>query len=165
MRTAFSVGTLDNGVWRASEPGTPHPKSRLEAVAKLNDAGISCGVLIAPILPGISDDPQGLEATVRGALEAGAAFVSPILLHLRPVIREEFMPWLRSYRPDLAPAYEGIYRRSAYAPTAMRERLANQVSEIIDRLGGTRKGQRPHRTRHPAPARRSPEGWQLRLKL
>src|SRR5436309_4406616 len=94
VSTAFSIGTLDEDAWRASEPGTPHPRARMDAVAALNDAGIACGVMVAPVLPGITDDKGKLREVVRAAIDAGATHVSPILLHLRPVVREEFMGWL-----------------------------------------------------------------------
>jgi DNA repair photolyase len=90
VSTAFSIGTLDEDAWRASEPGTPHPRKRIEAVRTLNEAGIPCGVLMAPILPGITDDPRQLREVVAAAIDAGATHVSPILLHLRPGVREEF---------------------------------------------------------------------------
>ena len=62
---------LDDDIWRATEPGTPHPRKRLEAVARLNDAGVPCGVLVAPVIPGLSDSPAQLDAVVRGCVEAG----------------------------------------------------------------------------------------------
>ena len=119
LSTAFSIGTLDEDVWRRTEPGTPHPRARIESVAKLNAAGIPCGVLIAPVLPGISDDPRMLRDVVGAAIDAGATHVSPILLHLRPGVREEFLPWLREAYPELVPRYESMYERS-YAPAADR---------------------------------------------
>ncbi len=144
--TAFSIGTLDEDVWRATEPGTPHPRKRIEAVAALNDAGVPCGVLMAPILPGISDDPWQLREVVRAAIDAGATHVSPILLHLRPGVREEFMLWLAERYPDLVPRYEAMYRRP-YAPPADRNALGRRVAGIVGALGGFR----------PSPA--APERW------
>src|SRR5205823_3278767 len=85
--TALSIGTLDDDAWRRSEPGTPHPKKRMEAVEALNDAGIPCGVMVAPILPGITDDRDKLREVVSAAVDAGATHVSPIMLHLRPVVK------------------------------------------------------------------------------
>src|SRR5687767_3657541 len=95
VRANFSVGTLDDAVWKASEPGTPHPRRRVEAVRRLNDAGIPCGVLMAPILPGLSDRPEQLAEVVQACVEAGAVAITPIALHLRPGVREHFMVWLR----------------------------------------------------------------------
>lgn len=141
VSAAFSIGTLDERVWRETEPGTPHPRSRIEAVRTLNAAGIPTGVLMAPVLPGISDAPRQLRAVVEAALEAGATHVSPILLHLRPGVREEFMPWLEQHHPDLVERYRGLYTR-AYAPKAERDRLGRMVGSLV----------RTGRRRWPEPA-------------
>ncbi|MFN2556648.1 MAG: radical SAM protein [Nitriliruptorales bacterium] len=131
----FSIGTLDPEVWRATEPGTPRPESRVEAVARLREAGIPSGVLIAPIIPGISDAPQQLEAVVKAVIDAGAASVTPIVLHLRPGVKEQFLPWLEGYRPDLLADYERLYPR-AYAPKATQERIGDLVADLVARHGG-----------------------------
>lgn len=123
VTTALSVGTLDEEVWRRTEPGTPHPRRRLEAVAQLNEAGVPCGVLVAPVIPGLSDGPGQVEAVVRASLDAGAVSVTPLLLHLRPGVREHFLGELARWRPDLLPAYERLYVRP-YAPAAARRGLA-----------------------------------------
>jgi DNA repair photolyase len=102
VSAAFSIGTLDEEVWRATEPGTPTPRARIEALRALVDAGIPTGVLMAPILPGISDQPDQMRAVVEAALDAGASHVSPIMLHLRPGVREEFMPRELLYCADEA---------------------------------------------------------------
>jgi DNA repair photolyase len=143
VRCNLSIGTLDEDVWRASEPGTPPPRQRIEAVRRLNDAGIPCGVLVAPILPGISDDPAQLEAVVEAVLDAGAVSVAPILLHLRPGVREVFMPWLAGYRPDLVDRYRRLYAGS-YAPAA-GARVSQLVQELVRKHGGLPVG--PSRTR------------------
>jgi DNA repair photolyase len=137
VSTAFSIGTLDEEVWRKTEPGTPHPRKRVEAVAELNRAGIPCGVLMAPVLPGISDSPRQLRQVVEACIDAGATHVSPILLHLRPGVREEFMPWLEGAYPDLVPRYEVMYTR-AYGPNADRKALGARVAGIVRALGGLR---------------------------
>jgi DNA repair photolyase len=137
VSTAFSIGTLDEDAWRTSEPGTPHPRARIEAVRALNEAGIPCGVLMAPILPGITDDPRQLREVVAAAIDAGATHVSPILLHLRPGVREEFLPWLAETYPDLVQRYEALYRKP-YAPAAERDELERRVSGLIRSLGGVR---------------------------
>ena len=136
VRCNLSIGTLDEDVWHASEPGTPPPLRRVEAVARLNAAGIPCGVLIAPVLPGMSDSPEQLAAVVDACVEAGAVSVSPILLHLRPGVREIFMPWLEGYRPDLVARYRELYAAS-YAGPGPRARLTQTVDDLVDRLGGT----------------------------
>jgi DNA repair photolyase len=123
----FSVPTLEEKAWRASEPHTPNPRARLEAVGELNRAGIPTGVLIAPLMPGINDQPEQVERILELAAENGATGVSGIALHLRGDVRRVFMDWLRSYRPDLVPRYEELYARGAYAATAERERLVGLV--------------------------------------
>ena len=123
----FSVPTLDEKIWRETEPHTPHPRKRLEAVAKFNEAGIPSGVLVAPLMPGINDSPELVEEIVSLAEEAGATFVNGIALHLRPGVKEVFMSWLSAARPDLVPRYEDLYRDRAYAPNAERNRISALV--------------------------------------
>jgi DNA repair photolyase len=127
-RTEFvanlSVPTLDERAWRATEPHTPHPRKRLEAVGELTRAGIPTGVLIAPLMPGINDDPQQVEAILELAGEAGARSVGGVALHLRGEVREIWFDWLRQYRPDLLPRYEELYERGAYMRADERKRLA-----------------------------------------
>jgi DNA repair photolyase len=123
----LSVPTLDEKAWRATEPHTPHPRKRLEAVAQLTAAGIPCGILIAPLQPGINDDPEQVEEIVRMAEEAGASSIGGIHLHLRGEVKEIFLDWLEANRPDLVPLYERLYARGAYAPKAERERVAALV--------------------------------------
>ncbi len=126
---SLSIGTLDEEVWRRAEPGTPHPRARMEAVKALNRAGVPCGVVIAPVLPRISDSPAQLREVVRAAAEAGATHVSPITLHLRPGVKEEFMPWLEREFPDLVAGYRRMYRGSN-APKAIREAIGERVQAV-----------------------------------
>ena len=133
VRANFSIGTLDEEVWRTSEPGTPHPRKRVEAVAKLNEAGVPTGVLVAPVLPGLSDRPDQLEEVVKACVDAGAVSISPILLHLRPGVKEEYMPWLERTRPDLLPMYDELYPGS-YAPKARQRELSRSLPAYCRRL-------------------------------
>jgi DNA repair photolyase len=144
VSAAFSIGTLDEAVWRETEPGTPHPKARIDAIRTLTEAGIPTGVLMAPILPGLSDRPDQLREVVEAAIDAGATHVSPILLHLRPGVREEFLPWLEEAHPDLVPRYLEMYRHP-YGPKAMRERLGRRVTSMVAATGGIRRGVEPAR--------------------
>jgi DNA repair photolyase len=120
VHAAFSVGTVDEKVWKETEPGTPHPRRRLEAVARLNEGGVPTGVLLAPILPGLSDAPEQVAEVAQAAREAGAVSVSPIVLHLRPGVREHYLGWLGQAYPELAGLYARLYPRS-YAPKAYQE--------------------------------------------
>jgi DNA repair photolyase len=128
----LSVPTLDEKAWRETEPHTPHPRKRLEAVAELNRAGIPCGVLIAPLIPGVNDSPEQVEEILELCAEAGAASVGGICLHLRGEVRDIWFDWLREHRPDLVPRYERLYARGAYATPAERERLAAMVRDGWD---------------------------------
>jgi DNA repair photolyase len=138
VSAAFSIGTLDEGVWRETEPGTPSPRARVDALRQLVAAGIPTGVLIAPILPGISDRPEQLRAVVEAVLDAGASYASPIMLHLRPGVREEFMPWLEREHPELVHRYERLYR-SAYGSKTEREALSDRVRGSVQQHGGPRR--------------------------
>jgi DNA repair photolyase len=127
----LSVPTLDEKMWRATEPHTPSPRARLEAVGELNRAGIPTGILIAPLMPGINDSPEQVERIIEIATENGATGIGGITLHLRGEVRGIFFDWLRAHRPDLIPMYERLYARGAYAPQAERERLAAMVRRGI----------------------------------
>ncbi len=131
QRTTFgaslSIPTLDERAWRATEPHTPNPRARLEAVAELNRAGIPTGVLIAPLMPGINDAPHQLEPLLQGAIDAAATSIGGVALHLRGEVRDVFMDWLRTRRPDLVERYEELYSGGANAPREERERLAGLV--------------------------------------
>jgi DNA repair photolyase len=124
---ALSVPTLDERAWRATEPHTPHPRARLEAVAELARAGIRTGVLIAPLMPGINDSPEQVRRITELATEAGAAYVTGIALHLRGEVRGVFFDWLDQHRSDLRERYGRLYRGGAYAPVQERKRLAQLV--------------------------------------
>jgi len=151
VSTAFSIGTLDEDVWAKSEPGTPHPRKRIEVVRRLNEAGIPCGVMLAPILPGISDHPDQLRAVIEAAFDAGATHVSPILLHLRPGVKEEYMEWLEQTYPELVPRYMSTYDRRSYAPHSDRDALSKNVEAI------KKTTPRPKRPPNSSPGWRSRE--------
>jgi DNA repair photolyase len=123
----LSVPTIDEKAWRSSEPHTPNPRARLEAVGELNRAGIPTGILVAPLMPGINDDPAQVQEILQAAADAGATGVSGIGLHLRGEVRGIFMEWLRSYRPDLVERYEELYARGAYLPRVEQERIGALV--------------------------------------
>ncbi|HTX29339.1 MAG TPA: intein-containing Rv2578c family radical SAM protein [Streptosporangiaceae bacterium] len=135
-----SVGSVDKELWRSVEPGAPAPARRLEACAALNERGLRCGVLMGPVIPFLSDSPAQLEETVSQIAAAGATGVTPIVLHLRPGIREWFFGWLRACHPGLVGRYLELYGRGAYAPKAYQERITGQVRELADRHGVGRPG-------------------------
>ena len=132
LRCNFSIGTLDPAVWKATEPGTPHPRQRVEAVRRLNDAGIPTGVLIAPIIPGLSDSPEQLEEVTSACLEAGAVSVTPLVLHLRPGVKDHFLSDLEGKRPELAAVLRRRYRGS-YLPEREQEEIVGPVTRTVAR--------------------------------
>ncbi len=156
-----SVGFVDKELSRSVEPGTPSPERRLDVCAALTGRGLRCGVLMGPVLPFLTDSPGQLEATVRLIAEAGAASVTPIVLHLRPGAREWFLLWLGEHFPELADSYRDLYARGAYAPRAYQERIAGQVRELAQRYGVGRASPRQARsapsrgTQPPGPGRPS----------
>jgi DNA repair photolyase len=125
----LSIPTIDERAWRATEPHTPNPRARLEAVAELNRNGISTGILVAPLMPGINDDPKQVEEIIETAVAAGATSIGGIGLHLRGEVRGVFMEWLRAYRPDLVEHYEELYARGAYLPQHERDRLGRLLRD------------------------------------
>jgi DNA repair photolyase len=145
VATNVSVGFVDPVVWRSLEPGTPSPRKRLEVCRRLNQAGIPCGVLMAPIIPFLTDTPEHLEATVSAIAETGATHVSPIVLHLRTGAREWFMEWLGEHHPGLIARYQRLYPRSAYAPKAYQEEITARVQELAERHGVGRQAPREAR--------------------
>ncbi|MGW0213877.1 intein-containing Rv2578c family radical SAM protein [Micromonospora chokoriensis] len=138
---SFSVGFVDEQLWRSVEPGTPHPRRRLDAVRALTDAGFSVGVLMAPILPGLSDDDASIDATVSAIAAAGATSVTALPLHLRPGAREWYAPWLAREHPHLVPRYRELYRAGAYAPQAYQREVTARV-RIAARRHGMHRGER-----------------------
>jgi DNA repair photolyase len=123
----LSIPTLEEKAWRATEPHTPHPRKRIEAVAELVKAGIPTGVLVAPLMPGINDSPEQVEELLGLVGEAGARSVGGVALHLRGEVKDIWFDWLRQYRPDLVPRYEELYARGAYMRRAESDRLSGMV--------------------------------------
>jgi DNA repair photolyase len=122
-----SVPTLDEKAWRATEPHTPSPAARLDAVAELRRRGIDSGILIAPLMPGINDTPEQVEPIVARAREADATFLGGVALHLRGEVKDVFFGWLHSKRPDLVPEYERLYGRRAYMRPEDRKRTTRAL--------------------------------------
>ncbi|WP_306344861.1 intein-containing Rv2578c family radical SAM protein [Micromonospora sp. 4G55] len=147
---SYSVGFVDEALWRAVEPGTPSPRRRLDAVRALTDAGFEVGVLMAPILPGLSDTDESIDATVGAVAAAGAASVTPLALHLRPGAREWYAHWLARDFPHLVPRYRELYRAGAYAPQAYQRELTARV-RIAARRHGLHRGERGDNRRLPTP--------------
>jgi DNA repair photolyase len=135
-------------VWRLTEPSAPSPERRLETVAALNSATVPCGVLVAPILPGISDEHGQLDRLVRACVDAGAQSIAAVALHLRPGVREHYLGWLAGTRPDLL-ADHLIRYRGAYLTADARRDLSARIQELAAHHR-RRTGSLPRPTRHPA---------------
>lgn len=135
VRCNVSIGTLDRDVWKQTEPGTPPPDRRLQVVRRLNEAGVQCGVLVAPIIPGMSDSPAQVREVVEACVDAGAVSVSAVGLHLRPGVKEHFLGWLEAERPDLLPLYRRRFA-GAYQPKSVQGNLAALVTEILRARSG-----------------------------
>lgn len=150
---SVSVGFTDPELWRTVEPGTPAPERRLEVVRILGEHGIGCGVLMAPVIPFLGDEPAQLRATVRAIAAAGATSVTPLVLHLRPGAREWFMTWLAQHHPHLVRRYERLYAEGAYAPKWYQRRITRQVHDLAREygIGPTRTGM-PRRIGNPEPS-------------
>jgi DNA repair photolyase len=143
----FSIPTLDDDIWRRTEPGTAHPRQRLRAIERLAAAGIKVGVGMAPILPGLSDRPELLEEVVRAARDAGATSIWANLLYLREGTRDHFLEVLGRHWPELLPRYQAEYRGTGYLPKEKMEPVQRQVREMARRL---RIGAGPKRHLSPA---------------
>jgi DNA repair photolyase len=131
----FSIPTLDDEVWRRTEPGTAHPRQRLRAVERLSAAGLRVGVGMAPILPGLSDGPDQIEAVVRAARDAGASHLWSGLLHLRDGTRQHFLDTLERYWPELLPRYLADYRTGPYLKPEKTKPVQRTVSGLVSQFG------------------------------
>src|SRR6202008_2818058 len=130
---SLSIPTLDREIWRRTEPGTAPPRQRLRAIRTLVDAGLDASVGMAPILPGLSDDPGRMAEVVRAARDAGATSIWTNVLYLRPGTREHFLENLARDWPELLPKYEGLYARSAYVSRDVITPVRRRVTELASR--------------------------------
>ncbi|HZP57606.1 MAG TPA: radical SAM protein [Dehalococcoidia bacterium] len=134
VTVSFSVATLDEDTWRRIEPQTAKPQKRLQAMELLASRGIRTGVLLAPVLPGLTDDPERLREVVQAAREHGASFVHDNVLYLKPGTKEWFMPFLREAYPHLAERYAGYYR-GAFAPKSYTQEVHRTVDALRREFG------------------------------
>jgi DNA repair photolyase len=135
VSVTFSIPTLDDDVWRKTEPSTAHPRQRLKALERLVDAGVKASVGMAPILPGISDRPEQLAEVVRAARAAGACGVWANVLFLRPGTREHFLESLAQHWPEQLPHYEELYRGRAYLKAEDVKPVRAKVAELAREHG------------------------------
>jgi DNA repair photolyase len=153
VSVTFSIPTLDPTIWRSTEPATAPPRQRLRALRRLVDAGISAGVGMAPILPGLSDRPELMADVVRAARDAGATSIWTNVVNLRPGTREHFLEHLARDWPELLPRYERLYAGRAYLPKAQVEPIRREVAELRHRFSiGDRRQVRLLPLPEPPPA-------------
>ena len=127
VRVNFSVGSIDERVWKLTEPGAPSPVARLEAMQFLVENGVNAGVMMAPLLPGISDSTESIYDVAEAAAAHGARFIGANVLFLKPGSKEWFMPMLKETYPHLAPGYAKMYAKT-YAPRD----YTSSVMKVVD---------------------------------
>jgi DNA repair photolyase len=135
VRVAVSLALLDDDLHRRMEPGTPSPRARLDLVRAVRAHGLDCHVMVAPVLPWLTDSAESLERLVAALAEAGATGVTALPLHLRPGAREWYFGWLQQHRPDLVGPYRRLYGRGSYVGADYRERLHERVRPLLRRYG------------------------------
>jgi DNA repair photolyase len=137
-----SLAILDEDLHASLEPGTPSPRARLDLVRAIRDAGLDCGVMVAPVLPWLTDSAETLDRLLGALADAGASGVTVLALHLRPGAREWYMGWLQRHRPDLVPRYRRLYGRGSYVPRDYRDELRERAEPLLRRYGFGRAGTR-----------------------
>jgi DNA repair photolyase len=130
-----SMAIWDDELHAGLEPGVPSPRARLDLVKTLADAGLPCGVFLAPVLPGLTDGTAHLDDALGAIAAVGATGVTVIPLHLRPGAREWFMAWLSREHAELVPRYEQLYARRAYVPAEYRTWLSQRVAPLLAKHG------------------------------
>ena len=147
VSVTFSVPTVDDDVWRTTEPGTAPPRQRLRALKLLVEAGVHASVGMAPLLPGLSDHPTSLERVIAAAREAGACGIWANLLHLSPGTREHFLTCLAHDWPELLPDYERLYARGPYLSHADTAPARAEVRRLAGKHGISDRRENPLRPR------------------
>lgn len=130
-----SIALLDRPLQSRLEPGTPSPDARLDLVRRITDAGLTCGVMVAPVLPLLTDSAEALDALLARIRAAGATSASVLALHLRPGTREWFLGWLAREHSRLVAPYERLYRRGSYVDREYRRALGERVAPLLRRHG------------------------------
>src|SRR3954464_5872723 len=147
VSVTFSVATVDDDVWRTTEPGTAPPRQRLRALKVLVDAGVRVSVGMAPPLPGLSAHPRSRARVVVAAREAGACGIWANLLYLAPGTREHFLDCLARDWPELLPDYEQLHAQGAYLPRAESEPTRSAVRRLAQEHGVRDRRKAPLRPR------------------
>lgn len=132
---AFADSTAGKELQQAVEPGTPTPRARLDLIRAIRAEGLPCGVMVAPVLPWLTDSLAHLERLLDDLVEAGATGVTVLPLHLRPGAREWYLGWLERSHPHLVAGYGRVYARGAYAHKGYRDWLWERVRPLLDERG------------------------------
>ncbi|CAN5430953.1 Rv2578c family radical SAM protein [soil metagenome] len=155
LSVAVSLAIGDPALQRDVEPGTPSPSARLGLISAIRDAGLDCQVMVAPVLPYLTDSPEQLDDLLRRIAAAGATGATVFGLHLRGSTRPWFMSWLAQSHPELVGRYRELYRRGAYLPQDYRDSLRARAQPLLAAYGLTgdqRRSQRPpDKQDQPAP--------------
>jgi len=130
-----SLALLDRELQQSLEPGTPTPQARLDLIRRVRDAGLPCGVFIAPVLPALTDSKEHLDALLAAIAATGATGVTALALHLRPGAREWFASWLLREHPDLLDGYRNLYGSGSYADKRYRNWLEARMRPLMRRHG------------------------------
>jgi len=157
----LTITTLNADLSRIIEPRAPRPDLRLDAMRRLNEAGVNAGVICAPVLPGITDAPRDLEALVRTVAEAGGKYVFANSLFLKPCSAAVFMPFLEKEFPQLVEGYRQRFKDSAFLSSSYRKRLSQLMARLREKYGIRSDYDRYSERSHPVPDAEARE--QLRL--
>lgn len=136
VTVCVTVTTLDEKLWRKIEPTTSKPRKRLETIRTLREHGINAGVLVSPVLPGLTDAPAHMESVVAAAADHGAAFLSGNVLRLGPGISDYYLPFLRREFPELRAAYAELYRGNR-PPGFYSETIGRRLDDLKLKYGLT----------------------------
>ncbi len=148
----LTITTVNTELARVLEPRAPRPDLRLDAVRQLNLAGVPAGVICAPVLPGITDDPRDLEALVEAAAQAGAKYLFANALFLKPCSASIFLPFLEKEFPHLVTSYRERYEQRAFLPPAFSKRLSQLMARLRAKHGIQNEYERYARRAHPLPS-------------
>jgi DNA repair photolyase len=144
-----TITTLDVGLARMLEPRAPRPDLRLDALRKLNEAGVDAGVICAPVLPEITDKPGDLENIVRATAEAGGKYIYANPLFLKPCSAAVFLPFLEREFPSLVDKYRSRFESRAFVSAAYHKRISELISKFRKKYGFTSSYERYSRRSHP----------------
>jgi DNA repair photolyase len=148
VRVCMTITTLDEDVWRVMEPGTAPPKQRIRAIRMLADAGIPCGVFLAPVLPKLTDSAESIRAVLQAVKDAGGRFVWSGPLRLAADVRDHYLETVEANYPELIERYRVNYR-TADAPMTYRDALRERIHRIRAEVGLSGEGTRPKPRHHP----------------